>query len=54
MHGVIQKVRSLKKGGTEDGHWNANKNKQGENFIFFKNAEIFKMKFYSYSPVFPL
>ena len=56
--GGIQKVRSLRRGG---GHlWNGNKNEQGEGEVlacvyvhfFNKNAEIFKMKFYSYSPVF--
>ena len=44
-------------------HWKANKNEQGEGvtacvyLCFFqkkKNAEIFKMKFYSCSPVFPI
>ena len=58
--GVIEKVRSLRRGG--EGHWKANKNEQGGGrFLvcvyvpFFKmNVEIFKMKFYSYSPVFPI
>ena len=45
------------------GHWKANKREQGEGegvleFVyvrfFKKNAEIFKMKFYSYSPVFAI
>ena len=43
-------------------HWKVNKNEQGEGILacvyvpFLKkyNAEIFKMKFYSYSPVFPI
>ena len=42
-------------------HWKASKNKQGEGgpsmcvcLLFLKNAEIFKMKFYIYSPVFPI
>ena len=63
--GVIQKVRSLRRGG--GGHWKANKNEQGKGggegggFLlcvyvrFFKRyAEISKMKFYNYSPVFPI
>ena len=48
--------------GRVGGHYKADKNKQGEGwslhvcrFTFFeKNAEIFKMKFYSYSAVFPI
>ena len=42
-------------------HWQANKNEQGEGVLacvyvrFLKKyAEIFKTKFYSYSPVFPV
>ena len=46
----------------EGGHWKANKNEQGEGgpsifvrLLFLKkNADIFKMKFYSYSPVFTI
>ena len=43
-------------------HWKANKNEQGKGEgvvaclyvpFFNKNTEIFKMKFYSYSPAFP-
>ena len=52
-------------GGRGGGHWKANKNQQGDDeegdpsmcvplIFFLKNAEIFKMKFYSYSPVFPI
>ena len=40
-------------------HWKVNKNEQGEWFLAFvyvrflkENAQIFKMKFYCYSPVF--
>ena len=57
--GVIQKVGSLRRWG--GGLWKANKSEQGEGVLacvyvrfFKKNAEIFKMKFYSYSPVFPI
>ena len=62
--GVIQKVRSLRRGGGGGGggHWKANKNEQGEggpsmcvrSLFKKKNAEIFKMKFNNYSPVFPI
>ena len=49
-------------GRREGGHWKANKIKQGEggpgicvrSLFLKKNAEIFQMKFYSYSPVFPI
>ena len=50
------------RGGGGGGHLNANKHKQRKEGVlacvhvhfFEKNAEIFKMKFYSYSPVFPI
>ena len=61
MFGVIQKVRSLRRGG--GGHLKVSKNEQKEGggvlacvYVRFvkKDAEMFKMKFYSYSPVFPI
>ena len=58
--GVIQKKRLLRRRGEGD-DWKANKNKQWEGcprfcvyHFFKKNAKIFKMTFYSYSPVFPI
>ena len=57
--GVIQKVRSLRRGG-----WIIEKRTKANSgwgsqhvctFAFLKkNAGIFKMKFYSYYPVFPI
>ena len=47
----------------EGGHWKTNKNEHGEGEgvlacvyvrFFKKHADIFKMKFESYSPVFPI
>ena len=63
QEGDIQKVCLLKRGGGggRGDPWKANKNEQGEGYLAYvyvrflkKNAEIFKMKFYSYSPVFPI
>ena len=63
MKRVIQKVHSLRRrrGGRGESHRKTNKNEKGEGILacmyvcafcfFLKNAEIFKMKFYSYSPV---
>ena len=59
--GVIQKVRSLRRG-EGGGSLKSEQKRTGEGgsehectFAFLKNnAEIFKMKFYSYSPVFPI
>ena len=54
--GVVQKVQSLRRGGgrviekqtkTNSGRW-------GPSMFAKKNAEIFKMKFYSYFPVFSI
>ena len=58
--GVIQKVRSLRAGGR--GSLKSEQKRKGgwSNLTFVyvrffkKNAEIFKMKFYSYSSVFPI
>ena len=53
------KSKFVEKGG--GGHWKANKTEQGDGglsmcvrSLFKKNAEIFKMKFYSYSSAFPI
>ena len=46
--GAIQKVHFLR--GREGGHGKANKNQQGQEVLSY----IFKMKFDSYSPGFPI
>ena len=59
--GVIQKVRSLSGGeeGIIEKETNTNRVRRGlgisvRPLFKKKNAEIFQMKFYSYSPVFPI
>ena len=58
--GVIQKVPSLRRGGGEsfksEQKWTGGGGVLAFVYIRFfkKNAEIFKMKFYIYSPVFPI
>ena len=58
---VIQKVRLLIRGGEGGSLKSEQKQTRGGGVLacvyarfFKKNAEIFKMKFYSYSPVFPI
>ena len=56
--GVIQKVRSLRRGGGSLQSEQKQTGREGPSMcvcsLFKKNAEIFKMKFYSYSRVFPI
>ena len=59
--GVIQKVRSLMRGEGGGVIEKPTKTNRGRRVLacvyvrfFRKNAEIFEVKFYSYSPVFPI
>ena len=58
MFGVIQKVSSLRRGResskSEQKRTGGGSPSMCVRSLFKKNAEIFKMKFYSYSPVFPI
>ena len=57
LYGVIQKVRSLRRGGRGAVEKWTKTNRGVLAYVYIrlkKNAEIFKMKFYSYSPVFPI
>ena len=64
LKGVIQKVRSLRRGGGERGRGvieKRTKTNRGRGVLacvyvrfFKKDAEIFKMKFFSFSPIFPV
>ena len=59
LFGVIQKVRSLRRGGeiiekqTITNRGGGRGHSMCVCWPFEKSAEIFKIKFYSYSPVFP-
>ena len=58
--GDIQKVRLLRRGrGVHEKRTKTNRGRGGpsmcvRSLFLKKNAEIFKLKFYSYSPVFPI
>ena len=56
--GVIQRVRSLRRGGGSLKSEQKQMGREGPSMcvclLFKKNAEIFKMKFYSQSPVSPI
>ena len=41
LYGVIQKVRSLRRGGGAGGHWKSNKNEQGEGVLAYVYVRVF-------------